>query len=196
MRERPVAPRAINIPAWLRNSGNPSASSNVRLSRAQPIKIRAAGSIGISVGVAMRISPFCVAIVSLWCMASPGVRAQDFRSSLSGGELLEQCQSAIAYLRKNPHLLSPHDAARAAFCAGFVQAAADAGSFIGALPAPQEASNAAFAQRSIRNCAGPTVDGEQLLGTVVQFLHDQPESSTRGAVTVSMLAIAKAFPCP
>jgi hypothetical protein len=39
------------------------------------------------------------------------------------------------------------------------------------------------------------VTSEALLGIVVQFLLDHPDSAEQSAATTSMLAIARAFPC-
>lgn len=123
------------------------------------------------------------------------VGAQAFRSSLSGGDLLQRCHHAIDVLR-GVRLAAAVDAlAGAMYCLGFVEAVADAGAFLGALNAPMRPSRAGHTQRSVRNCAGPGVDSEQLLDTVVQFLEDNPASSEQSAVTMSMLAIARAFPC-
>jgi hypothetical protein len=123
------------------------------------------------------------------------IHAQQFRSSLSGGDLLQRCGHAIDVLH-GVRLAAAVDAlAGAMYCLGFVEAAADAGAFLGVLNAPMRPSRAGHTQRSIRNCAGPGVDSEQLLDTIVQFLEDNPASSEQSAVTMSMLAIARAFPC-
>jgi len=134
-------------------------------------------------------------LVVLCLSTAPQAQANEFRSSLTGGDLLHRCHQAIQII----HGARPTDAADAfadaMYCLGFVEAAADAGAFLGALNAPLRPSRAGHTQRSVRNCAGTEVSSEQLLGTVVQFLRDNPASSEQSAVAVSMLAIARAFPC-
>jgi hypothetical protein len=66
--------------------------------------------------------------------------------------------------------------ARAAYCAGFVEAAADAGSFLGVLDLPIRPANAERTQQAMRNCAGPSVDGEDLLRVVVRSSSSTPRT--------------------
>lgn len=136
-----------------------------------------------------------VAALLLCAIEVQPVKAQEFRSSISGHELLHRCRPAILVLHGVRQAATLDGLAKATYCAGFVEAAADAGAFLGALNAPLRPSRSAHTQRSIRNCAGPEVSSEALLGIVVQFLLDHPDSSEQSAATVSMLAIARAFPC-
>jgi len=132
-----------------------------------------------------------VAALLLCVIELQPVKAQEFRSSISGHELLHRCRPAILVLNGVRQAATLDALARATYCAGFVEARA----FLGALNAPLRPSRSANTQRSIRNCAGPDVSSEALLGIVVQFLLDHPDSSEQSAATVTMLAIARAFPC-
>jgi hypothetical protein len=91
--------------------------------------------------------------------------------------------------------ISPQQLMDGGYCLGFVEAAAEAGSFVGALAEPRGSSVSANAQRSIRNCADPSVDGESLLRVVMRFLGHHPDSATQSATAAAMLAIARAYPC-
>jgi hypothetical protein len=121
--------------------------------------------------------------------------AQEFTSTLTGAQLLNRCRQATDILSGRSRSSSFGGLAQAAYCAGFVEAAADAGSFLGAHPPLVDQSDDARAQRRLRNCAGPAVRGEQLLRVVVRFLEDHSDSAEQAAVVASMLAIAHAFPC-
>jgi hypothetical protein len=140
------------------------------------------------------LSRFAAALLLCVLELQP-VKAQEFRSSISSHELLQRCRPAILVLNGVRQAATLDALARATYCAGFVEAAADAGAFLGALNAPLRPSRSANTQRSIRNCAGPEVSGEALLGIVVQFLLDHPNSGEQSAATATMLAIARAFPC-
>lgn len=126
---------------------------------------------------------------------APHAEPREFTSSLSGSELLDRCRQATVILDEKTQQSSLGGLAQAAYCAGFVEAAADAGSFLGALNVVVRQPDGVQLQQSIRNCAGPAVRGEALLQVVVQFLEDNPDSSQQAAVSASMLAIARAFPC-
>lgn len=140
-------------------------------------------------------TPGFVLLTLMLCHFSPTAAGQEFTSSLSGAELLERCRHATDILGERSRNTSFHGLAQAAYCAGFVEAAADVGSFFGELDVPAPQSEEARQQRSIRNCAGPAVRGEELLRIVVQFLEDHPESGDQAAVSATLLAIARAFPC-
>lgn len=135
-----------------------------------------------------------VVLVVLYQLARDAV-AQEFTSSLSAAELLGRCRHASDILSEATRTSSLDGLAQAAYCAGFVEAAADAGSFLGVLTSAVRESQDAQAQRSIRNCAGPAVRGEELLRVVVRFLENHPDRGEQAAVAASMHAIARAFPC-
>jgi hypothetical protein len=126
---------------------------------------------------------------------APAAETREFTSSLSAGELLERCRQATDILNEETRQSSLGRLAQAAYCAGFVEAAADAGSFLGVLNVTVRQPDGAQLPHRIRNCAGPAVRGEELLELVVQFLEDNPESRQQAAVSASMFAIARAFPC-
>jgi len=129
------------------------------------------------------------------CHLEPAAAAEKFTSSLSAAELLERCRHATDSLSETTPTSSLNGLAHAAYCAGFVEAAADAGSLLSVLTVPAGESDDAREQRSLRNCAGPSVRGEQLLRVVVQFLEERPDQGEQAAVAASLLAIARSFPC-
>jgi len=144
----------------------------------------------------MTLQPLAsLVFIAMLCQLPQEAPAQQFTSTLSGAELLKRCREATDILGRHRRSSSLDGLAQAAYCAGFVEAAADAGSFLGAHHSPVDQSEEGQAKRRLRNCAGPSVRGEQLLRVVVTFLENHSDTAEQAAVVASMRAIALAFPC-